>query len=1625
MNQKLQNILKILEQKQNLSAEEKESAIKALKNADKEFEITAFKLERTEKVKKTTAILLEETIEELEQKRKAVEAQNRELEIEASLERVRTVAMGMNKSDDLLSICEVSFKEFKKLGFDNLRNAIIHILNDEKGFFLDYDYSDYLGGSINHINYNSHPVVEDYLRQIKKADDAFAQVVIEGTELDGWKEFRRSGGQVDDPKLDGIQSLYYYLFSIGIGDIGISTFSPIDDTQIKILKRFRNVFDLAYRRYNDIALAEVQAREAQIELALERVRARAMAMQKSDELLEVGALLYQGLFKLGIQNLTCGYVLMDQEKKIGWNYGVNPGDGTIKPQPTGIPQSGTKILQLITESWEKQEPFLLFKLDPQETINHQTYIAENCINFPFSAEKLLSISPKRLVIHTFNFKQGYLLIVGGIVLTTQQQEMVIRFAKVFEQTYTRFLDLQKAEAQAREAQIELALERVRARTMAMQKSEELSETASVLFQQFKELGEDPDQLSIGIVNESEKVIEIWLSLQGNIMNQMFKAPIDEPTVINKIYTAWKEKRKSVIIDISGEELEKYNRYLNSDVDFKEYKDVKNRIGRQEHRRIIYTSLFSKGLLSVATQEPRSEETIKILERFAGVFDGTYTRFLDLKKAEAQAKESQIEAALERVRSRSMAMHKSDELGDLSFELVKQVQTLGIETWFCAFNIYDDDPEGSLEWGSNAEGTYKEYRTPREGIFLRYWEAGQRGESLLINEIDEKECPGHYEYLCSLPGVGEQLLQMKDAGISFPTSQIDHVAYFKYGYIIFITFEPAPEAHDIFKRFAKVFEQTYTRFLDLKKAEAQAREAQIEASLEKVRTVALSLKKSDEMLDIAQVLYEQLIELGFTNIRNAIIDIHNDTNETFLDYDYSHDMGRTVTLMSYYDDPIIEKQVRQIESSSDAFFEIILEGQDLQDLIDIRLKNGEDEDPRLRQIEQLTYNLYSFGNGAIGISNFGLLSDEQKIVLKRFRNVFAFAYKRYNDLVRAENQAREAQIEAALERVRSKTMAMHKSDELADTAGVLFEQMVSLGIVPKRCIISIINQSTNNASFWLTGSDGKVIPGSDLVPLTEEIHLIETYQAWKEKKTHFSFKVSGEERLSWTLYVMNKAKMHLPEYQPDTINKEMILNEPALFNCFFFSHGFVMLHTVEDLSEEHIKMLKRFANVFEQTYTRFLDLQKAEAQARESQIEAALERVRSRAMSMHSPNDLSETVNVFFKELKTLGIIPIRCGVGQIDESTRTTSLTTTTSSQQGESFRVIGKVKQTGHPVLDGIFDHWKLQKEYHPVLEGEDIKAYYNVMNAQIGYPEYPEGVTQYGNNFFFTEGFVFAWTENLLSEEELIIFRRFTSVLSLTYRRYLDLKEAEERNKIIQAENDRKTKELEEARQLQLSLLPRTLPQLPQFEIAVYMKTATEVGGDYYDFNVQPNGVLNIGIGDATGHGLQAGTMITLMKGFFTADVAKFSPQKFLEHCNGIIRDIRLGRILMSFSHLRFENSKLLISSAGMPPVYYHHKKNNRTEEIIIQGLPLGAMGSASYKLVEKQLNSGDTILLLTDGLPEQMNNHKVIFDYSRVLKCFDEIAETDPNEIINRLVQKADDWMDGQKQSDDVTFVVIKVK
>ena len=106
MNVHLQIVLNIIQQVENLTAEQKNAITKSLKDADKEFEITAFKLDRTEKVKRTTAILLEETIEELEQKRKAIEETNAALT--KSLEELKAAQAQLIQSEKMASLGELT-----------------------------------------------------------------------------------------------------------------------------------------------------------------------------------------------------------------------------------------------------------------------------------------------------------------------------------------------------------------------------------------------------------------------------------------------------------------------------------------------------------------------------------------------------------------------------------------------------------------------------------------------------------------------------------------------------------------------------------------------------------------------------------------------------------------------------------------------------------------------------------------------------------------------------------------------------------------------------------------------------------------------------------------------------------------------------------------------------------------------------------------------------------------------------------------------------------------------------------------------------------------------------------------------------------------------------------------------------------------------------------------------------------------------------------------------------------------------------------------------------------------------------------------------------------------------------
>jgi serine phosphatase RsbU (regulator of sigma subunit) len=254
---------------------------------------------------------------------------------------------------------------------------------------------------------------------------------------------------------------------------------------------------------------------------------------------------------------------------------------------------------------------------------------------------------------------------------------------------------------------------------------------------------------------------------------------------------------------------------------------------------------------------------------------------------------------------------------------------------------------------------------------------------------------------------------------------------------------------------------------------------------------------------------------------------------------------------------------------------------------------------------------------------------------------------------------------------------------------------------------------------------------------------------------------------------------------------------------------------------------------------------------------------------------------------------------------------------------------------------------------------------------------------------------------------------------------KAVEEQAEIIKEENERKSVELEEARQLQLAMLPKQLPILPNLDIAVYMQTATEVGGDYYDFHVEEDRALTAVIGDATGHGLKAGTIVTITKSLFNSLASNKNILDTFSKISKVIKDMKFRQLSMCLMMIKIKGNQLLLSSAAMPPALIFRKKKNLVEEIELKGMPLGAMINFPYSIEERSLEGGDVMFLFSDGLPELVNSNEEMYGYDRIKKEFQSVGKQSIETIIEHLKNSADEWLAGLDPDDDITFVVIKVK
>jgi serine phosphatase RsbU (regulator of sigma subunit) len=230
-------------------------------------------------------------------------------------------------------------------------------------------------------------------------------------------------------------------------------------------------------------------------------------------------------------------------------------------------------------------------------------------------------------------------------------------------------------------------------------------------------------------------------------------------------------------------------------------------------------------------------------------------------------------------------------------------------------------------------------------------------------------------------------------------------------------------------------------------------------------------------------------------------------------------------------------------------------------------------------------------------------------------------------------------------------------------------------------------------------------------------------------------------------------------------------------------------------------------------------------------------------------------------------------------------------------------------------------------------------------------------------------------------------------------------------------------EARQIQMSILPKRSPRRGEFDIAGYTVPAEIVGGDFFDFIPVTDRIQGIAIADASGHGLPAALQVRDVYTGLRMGVARdFKIVRTVERLNRIIHQSRMTTKFVSlfYGEMEEEGNFIYVNAGHPPPLHFHAKGVTTLKQT---GLVLGPSATATYSRGFLSLEPGDALLLFTDGMLEATDPKGREFGVERLKRAFLALRERPSDEIVRALVEKVGEHARGRAAEDDRTVVVVK--
>ena len=231
----------------------------------------------------------------------------------------------------------------------------------------------------------------------------------------------------------------------------------------------------------------------------------------------------------------------------------------------------------------------------------------------------------------------------------------------------------------------------------------------------------------------------------------------------------------------------------------------------------------------------------------------------------------------------------------------------------------------------------------------------------------------------------------------------------------------------------------------------------------------------------------------------------------------------------------------------------------------------------------------------------------------------------------------------------------------------------------------------------------------------------------------------------------------------------------------------------------------------------------------------------------------------------------------------------------------------------------------------------------------------------------------------------------------------------------------DLRNARRIQHSFLPQSPPSVPGYRFVDWYDSASEVGGDFYDFIVLPNDKVGIVVGDVSGKGIPAALMMAKMSGQVRVHaVSNLEPAEILAELNKVVLQGETETfVTIAYMSLDCRNHTITLANAGhLPPLA---KRSDGSVEKVEGGdsFPVGIVEDAEFPQITFGLADGEMLCVFTDGIIEAMDAKNEQFGYDRLIDIMKE-SPPDPEVTVRNVQQAILKYTAGVKQSDDLTLV-----